>query len=66
MTENLPEKRAPGIVLYQTQDGRSRIEVRLEGETVWLTQAAMAELFQTTPQNVTIHIPWHLRGWGTE
>ena len=44
------------IVLYQTEDGRSRIQVRLENETVWLTQAMMAELFQTTPQNITIHI----------
>ncbi len=56
MTENLPEKRAPGILFYQMQDGHSRIEVRLEGETVWLTQAAMAELFQTTPQNITMHV----------
>ena len=44
------------IVLYQTEDGRQRIEVRLEGETVWLTQAGMAELYQTTPQNITLHI----------
>jgi len=43
------------IVLYQTEDGRQRIEVRLEGETVWLTQAGMAELYQTTPQNITLH-----------
>ena len=40
------------IILYQTEDGRSRIEVRLENETVWLTQQLMAELFQTTdPQH---------------
>ena len=44
------------IVLYQTEDGHSRIQVRLEGDTVWLSQALMAELFQTTPQNITIHI----------
>ena len=44
------------IVLYQTEDGRQRIEVRLEGQTVWLTQAAMAELFQTTKQNVSLHL----------
>ena len=44
------------IILYQTEDNRTRIEVRLENETVWLTQAQMAELFQTTKQNVSLHI----------
>jgi hypothetical protein len=44
------------LILYQTEDGRTRLEVRLEGETVWLTQALMAELFQTTPQNITLHL----------
>ncbi len=44
------------FILYQTEDGRTRIDVRVEGETVWLTQADMAELFQTTPQNITIHL----------
>lgn len=37
-------------------DGATRLQVRLEGQTVWLTQAAMAELFQTTPQNITLHL----------
>jgi hypothetical protein len=44
------------IVLYQMEDGRTRLEVRFEGETAWLTQAQMAELFQTTKQNVSLHI----------
>jgi hypothetical protein len=44
------------IVLYQTADGRTRLEVRLEDETVWLTQGQMAELFLTTKQNVSLHI----------
>ena len=44
------------IVPYQTPDGRSRIQVRIEGETVWLTQALVAELFETTKQNVSLHI----------
>ena len=44
------------LILYQTEDNRTRIEVRLEGGTVWLTQAHMAELYQTTPQNITLHI----------
>lgn len=43
------------IVLYQPDD-EIKIEVRLDEETVWLTQAQMAELFETTPQNVTMHI----------
>ena len=45
-----------GIILYQTEDGRTRIQCRLENETLWLTQAQIAELFQTTPQNVTLHL----------
>ena len=44
------------IVIYQTEDGHTQIDVRLENETVWLTQAQMAELFQKTPQNITMHI----------
>ena len=42
--------------LYTTPDGNAKIEVRLENETAWLTQGAMAELFQTTAQNITIHL----------
>jgi len=44
------------IILYQTEDGRNRIEVRLENESVWLTQNLMAELFQTTKQNIGQHL----------
>ena len=44
------------IVLYQTEDGRTRIECRFEDETIWLTQALIGELFQITPQSVTIHL----------
>ena len=44
------------IILYTTDDGKQRIEVRLEGETVWLTQAQIGELFQTTKQNISLHI----------
>ncbi len=54
MAEHLP---APSdLILYRTEDGRTRIEVRLTDETVWMTQAAMAELYQTTPQNITLHL----------
>lgn len=44
------------IVIYQTADGQTQIDVRLENETVWLTQAQMVELFQTTKQNVSLHV----------
>lgn len=44
------------IIIYQTQDGQTKIDVRIENETVWLTQNQMAELFQTTKQNISLHI----------
>lgn len=44
------------IILYQTEDGRTRIQCRFDNETIWLTQALIGELFQTTPQNVTMHL----------
>ena len=44
------------FVVYSSEDGQSKIEVRLEGETVWLTQQHMADLFQTTKQNVSLHL----------
>jgi hypothetical protein len=44
------------ILIYQTENGETKLDVRLEDETVWLPQKAMAELFQTTPQNITIHL----------
>ena len=43
------------IILYQP-DEAIKLEVRMEDETVWLTQAQMAELFQTTRNNITLHI----------
>ena len=44
------------LLLYQTEDGRTRLTVRLDDGSVWLTQAELADLYQTTPQNITIHI----------
>jgi len=44
------------FLLYQTSDGQTRLEVRLENETVWLSQNQMAELFQTSIPNVSMHI----------
>ena len=50
-----PQNRSE-MVLYQTENGRSRVECRFEEGTLWLTQAQIAELFQITPQNVTLHM----------
>ncbi len=47
---------ASELIFYRTEDGRTRLEVRLENETVWLTQNQMADLFQTTKQNISQHI----------
>ncbi|MDL2228528.1 virulence RhuM family protein, partial [Odoribacter sp. OttesenSCG-928-L07] len=44
------------IIIYQTPDGDTNLDVRLEDETVWLSQAQMIELFDTTKQNVSLHI----------
>jgi hypothetical protein len=44
------------FLVYAAEDGRVKVEVRLENETVWLTQQHMAELFQTTQQNISLHL----------
>lgn len=44
------------FLVYSTEDGRTKVEVRLENETVWMTQQHMADLFQTTKQNVSLHL----------
>ena len=44
------------IIIYQTEDGQTQIDVRLEKETVWLTQAQMAELFETDRTSIVRHI----------
>ncbi|MFA6433037.1 MAG: RhuM family protein, partial [Candidatus Paceibacterota bacterium] len=44
------------IILYQAENGKVRVEVEFDGDTVWLSQALMADLYQTTPQNITQHI----------
>lgn len=44
------------IIIYQSVDGNTRLDVHLEGETVWLSQNQMKELFETTKQNISLHI----------
>lgn len=54
MTDNLPVKSE--ILVYQTEDGRVKLDVRLDNETVWLTQQMMGDLFQTSKSNISEHI----------
>ena len=44
------------IIIYQSDEKSTRLEVRIEEDTVWLTQVQMAELFRSTKQNVSLHI----------
>ena len=44
------------LILYTTEDGRSQIKLRTENQTVWLTQLEMAELFDATKQNISLHL----------
>ncbi|MFD1199140.1 virulence RhuM family protein [Brucella gallinifaecis] len=57
MTHNIEHDEPKGeLILYQTEDGQAEINLRSIDGTVWLTQAELGELFDTTPQNVTLHI----------
>ena len=56
MAENPSEKNNSQIFIYQTEGGQTKIDVRLENETVWLTQKLMAELFQVTIPTINEHI----------
>ena len=44
------------FIIYQAENGQTKIDVRLADDTVWLTQPQMAELFQTTQQNISQHV----------
>lgn len=45
-----------GLILYTSEDGQSRIQLRNDGQTVWLSQIEMAELFQSSKQNISLHV----------
>jgi len=49
-------KQGNQITIYETEDGKARIEVRFEDENVWLTQKTMAELFECSVDNVSLHL----------
>ena len=52
MSESNPSQ----FIIYQSENGKTRLDVRFLGETVWLTQASMAELFQTSADNISLHL----------
>ena len=56
MTGQLPSPPAGEFVLFTSDDGHARVECRFESDTLWLSQASMAELYQVTPQAITQHI----------
>lgn len=56
MQESISKFPDSEIILYQTEDGKSRIEVRLVDKDVWLTQASIAKLYQTSKQNISLHL----------
>lgn len=52
----MSSKNISEVIFYQTEDGTTKLEVHLEGETVWLNQSQMMHLFQTSKQNISLHI----------
>ncbi len=44
------------FIIYQSEDGQTKLDVRFVDETVWLTQGLMAELFQTSTDNISLHL----------
>ncbi len=56
MTDKRDSQKGSQMLIYQSEDGQTKIEVQLEAESVWLTQKQMAELFQTTVPNINLHL----------
>ena len=56
MSENKKAENLGDIIIYQTDDGETQIDVKFEDETIWLTQAQLCELYQTSKANVSEHI----------
>ncbi|HCX25411.1 MAG: hypothetical protein UX08_C0010G0045 [Candidatus Collierbacteria bacterium GW2011_GWB1_45_35] len=54
--KNIPDNQKSQIIIYQTEDGKTRVEVRFEHENVWLTQKLIAELFDCSVDNVSLHL----------
>lgn len=56
MSDDRNSKPTSQILVYTAEDGQVKIDVQLENDTVWLTQQHMADLFQTTQQNISLHL----------
>lgn len=56
MSEHVPDSRSNEILIYQSEDGHIRLDVRLERETLWMTQSDMAQLFQCSADNISLHL----------
>lgn len=54
-TEPSPLSSSP-LLMYQSEDGKTKLQILIEGETIWMTQAQIADLYQTTIPNINIHI----------
>lgn len=50
------EKQKNNIIIYQSNDGQTKVDVQMDGDTMWASQAQIAKLFEVTPQNITIHL----------
>lgn len=51
-----PDIAAGELLFYTSKDGKVKMEIRVEEETIWMSQQMMAELFQTTKQNISLHV----------
>jgi len=56
VSEDFPARPDSDMLLYQTEDGKTRVEVRLQDETVWLSQKLMADLLQKDVRTINEHI----------
>jgi len=52
----MTESATAQFLIYQTEDGQTKLDVRFQDENVWLTQALMADLFQTSSDNISLHL----------
>ena len=56
MSKHLPDSKSNEILIYQSEDGHIWLDVRLEKETLWMTQSDMAQLFQCSADNISLHL----------
>ena len=54
------------ITIFETEDGKARVEVRFEHDNVWLTQKLMAELYECSPDNISLHLKNIIKDWGLQ